>query len=277
MFQAYKGGARQGDLFATYVSDNIMRMVAYRDIPDLDVFVTVGMSLDDILRSWQRSAIIESGNAIAVILLLALLTFLANRLLSAREAEQARLASRLNRLAAASADIAAIHTGAGLADGMRRMVRDPAYPAAKRRSASRSSCSGVSRAPVRSSRARSPCRCKPWKGGRIVLGTLHVTRTEGSPLTTQDAAVLSPTRATIRHRCAGERRITRAQSRRLAAQAGNWYARAEEAEARHRIEDVFATMSEGVYTLDHGSRFTFLNDNAVKMLMRNRLRNCWAM
>ncbi len=262
IYQAYKKTAGQGELLSTYVSDGIDRLTAYRDVADIDVFVSVGLAVDDVLAGWRRSASIEGAAGAALILLMASLVYMANRFLTAREAARQNVTARLNQLAASSADIAAIHTGAGLVDGMRRMVQEliPGGQADVR--------FGTARVGVGHDVAAAPQQITvplQTKGGRV-LGTLHVARPDGPPLTDQDVAVLMQL-ATI-GTVALENVELLADSQRLTAQAER--ARAEEAEARRRIEDVFATMSEGVYTLDRKGRFTFLNDNAVMMLLRPR-------
>lgn len=262
VFDAYKASGGQGELFSTYVSDGVQRLTAFRDVADLELFVTVGLALDDILAGWRRSAAIEGAAATALILLLASLVYMANRFLTAREVARQDVTARLNRLAASSADIAAIHTGAGLVEGMRRMVHEliPGGEADVRFAMARV---GVGHdATVEPRQITVPLQTK---GGRV-LGTLHVARPDGPPLTDQDVAVLMQL-ATI-GTVALENVELLADSQRLTAQAER--ARAEEAEARQRIEDVFATMLEGVYTLDRQGRFTFLNDNAVAMLRRPR-------
>lgn len=262
VFRAYLSGQGSGEVFSTYVTDNIVRLTAFRDVPEIDLVVSVGLSLDDLLAGWKRTAFTEAAAAAVVIMVLILLMLLANRYLSGRERERERFAVRLNRLATASSEIASIHTGAGLVAGLRRTVQElvPGAVAEVRFALERT---GAQREPViEARRITLPLQAK---GGRV-LGTLDVTRAEGPLLSSQDTAVLS--QIALIGTVALENVELLAESHRLAVQAER--ARAEEAEARHQIEDVFATMSEGVYTLDHSWRFTFLNDNALALIARPR-------
>jgi signal transduction histidine kinase len=258
VFEAYRRSSNgQGEVFSTYVIDQVDRLTAYRDVPDFDLIVTVGLALDDMLATWRRSAAAGSLAGLIAILLLASLTVLALRFVAAREAEQQAFTGRLNRLAAASADIARLHSREALADAMRRLVRDliPGGQAEVSLGQPRQGTpdAGAIAAPLQA------------KDGRV-LGALRVTRPEGPGLTRQDEAVL--TQLALIGSVALENVELLADSQRLTAQAER--ARSEETQARRRIEDVFATMSEGVYTLDREWRFTFLNDKAVAMLLRPR-------
>ena len=260
VFQKHRDNPNGGQLYTTSKLDGITRIMAYRDVPNVNVFVYAGLAVQDVLAGWYRSTVIESTAAAALIVLVFLLAVAANRLLSAQEAEKELTIARLNRLAEASAEIAKVHHRQALVEGVNRVTQYliPGACAALRLDAIAESDAAASDR----FRISAPMHAK----GGIAIGSIIATRLEGPAFNKQDAAVLVQLAHVVA--VAIENLELLEQTRNLAVQAER--AKDDEAEARQAIESVFATMSEGVYALDCEGRFTFLNANAERMLGRPR-------
>jgi len=247
-----------GQVQAKGMRDGIQRIMAYRDVPEVNLFVAVGLANEDILASWRRGMVIESIAAGALIVLVLLLAAAASRLLTAQEAEKEKTIARLNRLAEASADIALVHHRQALIESVDRVVRYLFQNACATLKLDQDEAS--TRSIVEARRISVPLRGKAGSAA----GSLEIVRTDGADFNQQDVALLIQLAHGVT--AALENLELLEQSRDLAVQAER--AKDDEAEARRAIENVYATMSEGVYALDREGRFTFVNHIAERMLSK---------
>ncbi|TAL04836.1 MAG: response regulator [Rhodospirillaceae bacterium] len=256
VFKAHLGNPGGGQLYAKSPFDGVNRIVAYRDVPEVNVFVSVGLAVDDVLAGWYRSTVMESAAATALIVTVLLLAVAANRLLSSQKSDKELTIARLNCLAEASAEIAMVHHRQALADSVNRVIQYliPGSHAVLRLSMQDAKGGGSFEPHNISVHMRS-------KAG-LVIGSIDVSRPDRPAFNQQDMAVLTQLAHVVT--VAIENLELFEQTKDLAVQAER--AKDDEAEARRAIERVFATMSEGVYALDRDGCITFLNENAERLL-----------